>query len=356
MYSVKAPRAFNDHFGSVNVQDPYQSQQPVPKRKVLVLKPLQEDPCSPALACLGLHPAIRRDSDCASTSPLGFSPTSVLPRHHEKGAGNLFKALKQETHKAAAIVPGVSLQGAKQQVLGSWADNQVTHDLSGHCTAVQPLPGESELVPTSFPIVIHPQIKPQQPKSPVINKRSPSDAAWRWKFKRQWGREQLKYRFSRHSEDDDEAGNDPWHDALHMIQAATTSPAAGVPICDHDCYADPSPSPLLDSDDLDGLLENEPSPNDKAGPGGPEMLRSSSSRALAEAASKARELRKYQVHLCLCDHSCSLVVLPWQLVTIRETHLMECMHHSMLTALYIAQLHGQDTGHDIHLLLKFWRP
>ncbi|KAL3153381.1 hypothetical protein ABBQ38_011720 [Trebouxia sp. C0009 RCD-2024] len=300
MYSVKASRAFDDHFGSVNVQDPYQSQQPVPKRKVIVLKPLQENPRSPALACLGLHPAIRSDSDCTSSSPLSFSPTSVLPRQREQGAGNLFKALKQETHKPAAVVPGVSLQGAKQQVLGSWADNQVTHDLSGHCTAVQPLPGECKSVPTSGPIVIHPHIKRQQPEAPVINKRSTLDAAWHWKFKRHWGREQLKYRFLKHSDDDDdEAGNDPWHDALHMIQAATTSPAAGVPICDHDCYADPSPSPLLDSDDLDGLLEAEPLPGDKAGLSEPEISRSSSSRALAEAASKARELRKYQATLQL---------------------------------------------------------
>lgn len=127
----------------------------------------------------------------------------------------------------------------------------------------------------------------------MINKGSTLDAAWRWKFKRLWAKEQLKYHFpERWQRDDEEAGNDPWHDALHMIQAANTTPGAGVPICDHDCYADPSPSPLLDDDDLDGLLEDEPAGVTKAVP---EVLLSSSSRALAEAASKARELLKYQV-------------------------------------------------------------
>lgn len=332
MYSRNAPGAFNDHLGSQHVQDPYKSHQPLPRCKVIVLKPLQEDPPSPVHACERLYPAICTDSDGASTSPLSFSPTSVLPQQQAQGAGNLFKALKQQTHKPAAIAPGASLQDTKQQVLGSWADNQVIHDLSSHGIAVRPLPGAFESTSTSGPIVLRPQIKPQQTKAPVINKRSTLDAAWHWRFKRQWGREQLKDCFPRHGndddDDDDEEGNDPWHDALHMIQAATTSAAADVPICDHDCYVDPSPSPLLDSDDLDGLLEDEPSPDDKAVLGGPEMLRSSSSRALAEAASKARELRKHQVNLRQRFLMCC--TRPnFALCSLLQTQFMECVHHSM---------------------------
>lgn len=268
------------------------------RRRVHLLKPLQEKTVSPVSAFKTNHSAARVDigSDCVEVSPLSFSPTSVLPQQRQQG--NLCKALKLQADKAAAIAAGANSHAVEQHQLGSWADNQVIHNISGHTCAPQPLPGAAESA-LSGPISIHHQVKPKPPQAPVINRGSTLDAAWRWKFKRLWAREQLKYHFPgrqrRDDDDDEDAGNDPWHDALHMIQAANTTPAAGVPICDHDRYADPSPSPLLDDDDLDGLLEIEPARVTKAAAGAPEILRSSSSRALAEAASKARELLKYQV-------------------------------------------------------------
>ena len=277
------------------LENPHKGLRPFPRRKVIKLKPLQEATRSPVQACHTHQLAVRADSDCVSTSPLSFSPTSVLPQQRDQGAGNLFKALKLQADKAAASAAGVDLHAVKQQQLGSWADKQVIHNLSNHVPAL-PLPGavESEV---SGPIVICHPMKLQQPHVPAIKKGSTLDAAWRWRSMRLWAKEQLKHLFpeQQYNDDEEEAGSDPWHDALHMIQAANTSPDAGVPICDHDCYAQSSPSPLLDSGDLDGLLEDEATPVDRAGTEGPEMIRSSSSRALAEAASKARELLKYQV-------------------------------------------------------------
>ena len=297
---------------------------PFPRRKVIKLKPLQEDTRSPVQACRMHRLAIRASSDCVSTSPLSFSPTSVLPQQREQGAGNLFTALKLQADKAAASAVGANLHAVKQPQLGSWVDNQVIHDLPNHGPA-RPLPGASESE-ASGPIVTHHQIRPQQPHAPVINKDSTLDAAWRWRFKRLWAKEQLKHHFPERwvNDNEEEAGNDPWHDALHMIQAANTSPDAGVPICDHDCYAQSSPSPLWDSGDLDGLLEDEPASVDKAAAGGPEMMRSSSSRALAEAASKARELLKYQViisHTCGSHCACSVLAVI-KTARLSQTHSM----------------------------------
>ena len=269
---------------------------PMAKRKVILLKPLQED-LPPVYACTNpIDLTARTDSDATSTQSLSFSPTSVLPRQHEPGVGNLFKALRQQASNSIPVSPDPSLHAVKQQQLGSWADKQIVHELSTQRSAVQPLPGAFESV-LSGPTVFRQQAKPQQPTGPVINKRSTLDAAWRWKFKHQWGKEQLKYHYPKQyfAEDDEEACSDPWHDALHMIQAANTATDAGVPISDHDCYAEASPSPLLDSADLDGLLEDAPHAAADTIAAGPELMRSASSRALAEAAAKARELRKYQV-------------------------------------------------------------
>ena len=267
MLSEDASVALQDHLGGQ--AQPYKSLHPLPRRKVILLKPRQEGPCSPAHAGKKSSVVVRTDSSLSSILPFGFSPTSVLPLVKEQGAGNLFKALKEQAQKTATAAPGASSSAIKRQHLGSWADNQVIYHLQTHGIAVQPLPGGSESA-ASGPTVIQQQIKPKQPDAPVINKHSTLDAAWCWKFSRQWSKEQLKNHIPAHQysndddDDEEEAGNDPWHDALHMIQAASNSPDAGVPVCDHDCYADPSPSPLLDSDDLDGLLEDEPSPVDKA--------------------------------------------------------------------------------------------
>ena len=252
MRNEGSPVALQDHLGLlIGVEHPHKGLRPFPRRKVIKLKPLQEDTRSPVQTCKTRHLAVRADSDCVSASPLSFSPTTVLPQQREQGAGNLFIALKLQADKAATSAAGVALHAVKQQQLGSWADNQVIHNLSNPVPA-RPLPGavESEV---SGPIAVCHPMKLQQPRVPAIKKGSILDAAWHWRFKRLWAKEQLKHHFPEHqyNDDEEEAGNDPWHDALQMIQAANTSPDAGVPIYDHDCYAQSSPSPLLDSGDLD---------------------------------------------------------------------------------------------------------
>ena len=241
-----------------------------------------------------------------SSSVLSFSPTSVLPQRaaqHEVGSGILYKALQKHDHfvkEGSTSNAHDKTEPVSSKPVGSWASRQTLHDLSGHQVTVAALPGASSPDPAA-PIVIPPQPRPAHPREPTA-KHSTLETAWRWKFKRQWGKEQLRGHLPEHHYDDDDSSNDPWHDALHMIQAANTTPAAGVPISDHDCYAEASPSPLLDDDDLDGLLEMDSPPTDVT-PVARDMVRTSSSQALAEAAAKARELRQYQVmHLSFSTH------------------------------------------------------
>ena len=293
-------------------QQPERQSKPVltlPKRKVILLKPLQDSPDS--LSDCKLQPIRLSRTDCDTTdnsSVLDFSPTSVLPKQrHEYGSGTtgvLSKALQKRdrdtttgssevnTHHEAGSTP--------RKQLGSWACRQVVHDLSQHPLGPCSLPGASSPDSTAL-IDIRQQPKLQQAQVPKADPRSTLEAAWRWKFKRQWGKEQLHHHFP-DSHYVDEAGIDPWHDALCMIQAENRTAAAGVPISDHDCYAEASASPLLDDDDLDGLLELD-TLSTGARPAVCEMVRTASSQALAEAAAKARDLRKCQVGFNLMTHN-----------------------------------------------------
>jgi len=279
----------------------------LPKRRVILLKPLQgESQLQPECALKPLRNSRAESDTTDSSSVLSFSPTSVLPQHaaqHEVGSGILFKALQKHDQfikDGSTSNAHDKAEPVSSKPVGSWASRQTIHDLSGHQLTVSALPGASS-PDSAAPIVIPPQPRPLQPKEPTA-KRSTVETAWRWKFKRQWGKEQLRGYLPERHYDDDESSNDPWHDAFHMIQAANTTPAAGVPISDHDCYAEASPSPLLDDDDLDGLLEMD-SPLTNVTPLARDMVRTSSSQALAEAAAKARELRQYQVmHLSSSNH------------------------------------------------------
>lgn len=271
----------------------------LPKRRVLLLKPLQDELQSqPECALQPLHVSRAESDTTDSSSVLSFSPTSVLPQRaaqHEVGSGILFKALQKHDHfikEGSTSNAHDKAEPLSSKPVGSWASRQTVHDLSGPHVTVSALPGASS--PDSAALIVIPlQPRPLQPREPTA-KRSTLETAWRWRFKRQWGKEQLRGHLPERHFDDDESSNDPWHDALHMIQAANTTPAAGVPISDHDCYAEASPSPLLDDDDLDGLLEMD-SPLTNVAPIVRDMVRTTSSQALAEAAAKARELRQYQL-------------------------------------------------------------
>lgn len=303
------------------------------KRRVILLKPLQESLEFPQDCLPQPLRIIRTESDVTDNSLVtSYSPTSVLPQPREPGSGNLSKALQKydcpvsdssvrSTPEHAEAAPASTKQ------IGSWASRQVVHDLSRHHSALTPLPGA--LSPDSAaPIIIPRQPKLQPPKTPPGAKRSTLETAWRWKFKRQWGKEQLRFHLPAGHHNDDECGNDPWHDAMHMIQAANTKPSAGVPISDHDCYAGASPSPLLDEDDMDGLLEMS-SPATGVTHAVRDIVRTTSSEALAEAAAKARELRQYQVTLIAsCVH-------PPYTCSLAAQYQSTCQHHAaFLTTSY----------------------
>lgn len=268
----------------------------LPKRRVLLLKPLQDElQMQPECALKPLRISRAESDTTDSSSVLSFSPASVLPAQREIGSGILFKALQKHDHfieEGSTSNAHDKTEPVSSKLIGSWASRQTVHDLSGHQVTVSALPGASSPDPAA-PIVIPRQPRPLQPREPKAT-RSTLETAWCWKFKRQWGKEQLRGYLPERQYDDDESSNDPWHDAFHMIQAANTTPAAGVPLSDHDCYAEASPSPLLDDEDLDGLLEMD-SPLTHVTPVAHDMVRTTSSQALAEAAAKARELRQYQV-------------------------------------------------------------
>ena len=87
--------------------------------------------------------------------------------------------------------------------------------------------------------------------------------------------------------------DDPWHAALHMLQAANVHPEVHMPVPDHDCYPmAASGSPLLGVDDeMNELIEEE----QDAAQLGSTHAASQIQSALSEAAYRARQLLTHQV-------------------------------------------------------------
>ena len=125
---------------------------------------------------------------------------------------------------------------------------------------------------------------------------SRAEKAWRRRFFLKWRKELARpCKFC-----NDDICDDPWHVALHMLQAANVHPDQHMPMPDHDCYpAGASPSPLLSiDDDLENALEVE---RDVAEPADVASETHTTQSALYEAACRARQLLKYQVNSCaLC--------------------------------------------------------
>lgn len=130
---------------------------------------------------------------------------------------------------------------------------------------------------------------------PAVSAACSADKAWRQRFVHKWCREQA--RPCKICSDD--LCDDPWHAALHMLQAANVHPDLQMPMPDHDCYpVGASPSPLLSiDDDLHCVLETDgitPEPAEAV------SATTKIQSALSETACRARQLLKHQVPLCLC--------------------------------------------------------
>ena len=281
-------RQADTQFLNDTVDTNFEGHERLRRRKVILVKPLPEPP--PTLADFESNPLRISREDSNRKSLLSFSPTSVLPEKHSHFPAKVIQ-------RRDIAVPDFTLDSdrCKQaESLGSWVTRQVVHDLSSHDAFLPEAVSSGSPAPTT----IAQEPRQSQANVPPVNTSSTMERAWRWRFKQRWRKEQLRSQLDDSQPGkDDSSGSDPWHDALHMMQAANTRPDGDVPICDHDCYTEASPSPLLDEDDLDELLELDcPATVMEHA-----VLRTAPSRALAEAAVKARELRRYQV---AATHSC----------------------------------------------------
>jgi len=284
----------------------------VNKRKVILLRPLPEVqgnmlPLPAPQQGSPAHPTqSSRSKSCSSVkaSLRSSSPTSVLQglnTRNQKPRGDLSTSAQASTQDAAICgtypTPSSVTGQDSCQPLGSWASRQVYHDLSSQLDSPTPLPSEaifSNSIATAF---MHaPERQLHKTKAGPIAQRITMHAAWHRNFRHKWAKEQRHMYLSEGDECDTE---DPWHKAFHMIQAACARSGADMPLPDHDAYAyDAAPSPLLDSDDVDGTFESATatvSPiahlwTEVEGQA-PSQLR----HALGDAAAKARLLFKHKV-------------------------------------------------------------
>ena len=293
------------------------------KRRVVMLKPLVD---TPPMFDKPLKPLrlLRNNSD-SSSSP-DFSPTSVLP--YDKHRHGDLKAGQSQLHQALAASscylpadsppepsPPAVTPCQQPAITESWTTRHFVYDVK---SAAQPAPAPASVrqIPTkASTAVAAPHGPAAQPAKQAFHaKRGTLETAWRWRFKRQWRRVQAQALINDLHDPADDQSDDPWHMAFDMIQAGNAFPDVGVPLPDHDCYSDgPAASPLLDADDdMDGLFEFE---HDSAESVGSDHLKPRP--ALAEAASKARQLIKHQV----CDCRVVGVQVPISMVCVTSALL-----------------------------------
>lgn len=264
------------------------------RTKVIRFQPLQETPVYCAKQPGG---GFKGAAGTAAVAPLPTQPVSIareftpLPRtkpDHD-----------QVTFAASPVAPRPSPspfstpQTADDATLGSWTSRRTTHQLSKKSTA----PPFTLAKPAATKVTsLQTNLAKHHPVHPSAS--SGTEKAWRQRFVHKWRKEQA--RPCKICNDD--TCDDPWHAALHMLQAANVHPDLQMPMPDHDCYpAGASPSPLFSvDDDLDGILEVE---NTVVEPADGASKASTIHSALSEAACRARQLLKYQVHTCNIQHA-----------------------------------------------------
>lgn len=248
-------------------------------RRVIVLKPLQEthifarEPCAHA-------DEVSRPSEMVkqAAKPITICRPAARPAFFTQ-------PLTPTTSATLAVLRHMEMPSP----LGSWADRQIMHEVVGMGPKVGPdlsnvlpkVPGQ-ELSSQQ-----HLHAHNDRLAEPAVGN---PDAAWRQRFALKWHREQ-----SRPCKIcNDDMCDDPWHAALHVLQAANAHPYLQTPLPDHDCYSPGSaPAPLLGcDDDAENVLEEREivvSASEAA------ITRSSLKDALSEAANKTRQLFKHQV-------------------------------------------------------------
>ena len=262
-----------------------------------MLKPLAESPAAlteqpPPLSKLRL---LRHDSDTSSSSD--FSPTSVLPYYKphnlKAGQSQLHRALTASSCSSPAAslpfdIPAPAATTAEHQPVTaeSWTQRHFVYNVKPASLAQTGLATEPAAwsATNSSSAVALPYKQPTQP----------AKQAWRWRFKRQWRKAQAQVFMDDPNDPANDLADDPWHMAFEMIQAGNAFPDVGAPVPDHDCYTGAAASPLLGThtDDMDEVFAFEQESTESA-----RKAATGSQHALAQAASRARELVKYQVSL-----------------------------------------------------------
>ena len=263
------------------------------RRKVIRFQPLQENPVYCATQPGG---GLKGLAGAATIARLPTQPISIAREF------TLVSRTKpdqdQVTFAASPVVlrplppPFSTPHTADDETIGSWKSRRTTHQLSKNSTALPftlAKPAATKLTSIQTNLAKHHHVHSAVP--------SGTEKAWRQRFVHKWRKEQA--RPCKICNDD--TCDDPWHAALHMLQAANVHPDLQMPVPDHDCYpAGASPSPLLSvDDDLDGILEVENTVVEPAD-GASKALTIHS--ALSEAACRARQLLKHQVHACNFQH------------------------------------------------------
>lgn len=249
------------------------------RTRVIALKPLQE-----TAAYKPKEPCARvQDIPTIEVAPRPSTRPVTIPRQLKP----LSEKQQDVTPSQVHIALSTTSYAKDEEALGSWTDRKTMHPLCKNSTAspfqmARPAVGYAK-----------PQTSPHKESRFGESAANRAEKAWRRRFVLKWRKELARScKFC-----NDDVCDDPWHAALHMLQAANVHPDQHMPMPDHDCYpAGASPSPLLSvDDDLENALEVE---QDVAEPADVASETCTIQSAFLEAACRARQLLKYQVNRC----------------------------------------------------------
>ena len=258
------------------------------RTRVISLKPLPE---SPGHKATELAACATRAQEVANAARQRSQPISIINRLPPSAAN---RAVSPDLEPHSVDVPlRESKDDKDERALGSWARRQTTHAVYKP-TAASPLQSKTPATHTTIQI----------PSTVTdMSEAGTAEKAWRQTFMYKCRKQQARPCRICHYDMCD----DPWHAALHMLQAAHVHPDLHMPVPDHDCYHGRSPSPLLGADDeVDEAFDNEQS---AAECGQSISTAHMIQTALSEAANRPRQLLKHQVHSCAipaCAHTQTL--------------------------------------------------
>lgn len=295
------------------------------RTRVIALKPLQE-----TAAYKPKEPYARvQNIPTVEVAPRPGTRPVTIPRR--------LKALSEKQQDVASSQIHIALSttsyGKDEEALGSWTDHKTVHPLCKNSTAspfqmVEPVVGDAK-----------PQTSPHKESRFGRSAANRAEKAWRHRFVLKWCKELT----TPCKVCNDDVCDDPWHAALHMLQAAKVHPDQHMPMPDHDCYpAGASPSPLLSVDD--GLENASDVQLGVAEPADGASKTCTIESALFEAACRARQLLKYQVNSC-----------AWEINTDKHWYAMYATSTFLCMVFVLSTLHFERMLPWAHLHMHILR-